>query len=56
VSVLTSFLQAWVLGAVAVACVTLNVVGGFLITDRTSMLFGDAKGSFGKLVTTMKAL
>jgi NAD(P) transhydrogenase subunit alpha len=35
-----------VLGAVAVACATINVVGGFLITDRMLKMFkrpGDKK-------------
>jgi NAD(P) transhydrogenase subunit alpha len=39
-----------ILGAIAVACATINVVGGFIITDRMLRMFhsgpakGDAKG------------
>ncbi len=32
-----------VLGAVAVACATINVVGGFLVTDRMLAMFGQRK-------------
>jgi proton-translocating NAD(P)+ transhydrogenase subunit alpha len=31
------------LGAVAVACATINVVGGFLVTDRMLAMFGQRK-------------
>jgi NAD(P) transhydrogenase subunit alpha len=29
-----------VLGAIAIACATVNVVGGFLVTDRMLRMFG----------------
>jgi proton-translocating NAD(P)+ transhydrogenase subunit alpha len=32
-----------VLGAVAVACATINVIGGFLVTDRMLAMFGQRK-------------
>ncbi|MGE0708052.1 MAG: NAD(P) transhydrogenase subunit alpha [Planctomycetota bacterium] len=42
------FLEGWplianVLGAVAVATATINVVGGFLVTDRMLGMFGEKK-------------
>lgn len=32
-----------VMGAIAIACATVNVVGGFLVTDRMLRMFGDKK-------------
>jgi NAD(P) transhydrogenase subunit alpha len=36
---------ATVLGAVAVTCATINVVGGFLITDRMLKMFRKKPGA-----------
>ncbi|MDH3402813.1 MAG: NAD(P) transhydrogenase subunit alpha [Acidobacteriota bacterium] len=33
-----------ILGAFAIACATINVVGGFLVTDRMLGMFGGRKG------------
>lgn len=32
-----------ILGALAIACATVNVVGGFLVTDRMLAMFGQGK-------------
>jgi len=32
-----------ILGALAIACATINVVGGFLVTDRMLGMFGSRK-------------
>jgi len=33
-----------ILGAAAIACATINVVGGFLVTDRMLSMFAGRKG------------
>ena len=39
---------ATTLGVIAVACATINVVGGFIITDRMLKMFGPSAGSTSK--------
>ena len=39
---------ATVLGVIAVTCATINVVGGFIITDRMLQMFGKSGRAGGK--------
>ena len=38
---------ATVLGVIAVTCATINIVGGFIITDRMLKMFGGSKAPHG---------
>jgi NAD(P) transhydrogenase subunit alpha len=39
---------ATVLGVIAVTCATINIVGGFIITDRMLKMFGPQNQSTAK--------